>query len=64
MRQIATQITRRLLHILGTGLLLVALAACAGNAQDDYYDDDVGSPSQGAPLDGGAKEVEDFEHSE
>lgn len=64
MQQMTKQATRRVLHILGAGLLLVSLAACAGNAQEEYYDNDVGSPSQGAPLDGGEKEIEDFENNE
>lgn len=55
---------RRLLQMAGAALLLVALAGCGGEVQEDYYDEDVGSPSQGAPLDGGAQEVEDFEESE
>jgi hypothetical protein len=54
------QLLRRLLlRILGAGLLVAALAACGGEVQDQYYDDDTGSPSQGAPLDGGEEEVDD-----
>jgi hypothetical protein len=51
----------RLLNILFAAMLLVTLAACGGEVQEDYYDDDTGSPEQGAPLDAGDQEIEDFE---
>lgn len=44
--------------------LLLVLAACGSEVQEGYYDDDVGSPSQGAPLEGGEEEIEDFEEED
>jgi hypothetical protein len=41
-------------------VIAIMLMGCA-EVQEGYDDDDVGSPSQGAPLEGGAEEIEDFE---
>lgn len=55
---------QRLMRVAAAGLVLVALSACNGGVQEDYYDDDEGSPSQGAPLDAGEQDIEDAEEAE
>jgi hypothetical protein len=49
----------RILNLLFAGLLMITLASCGGEVQEDYDDDDTGSPEQGAPLDAGDREIEE-----
>jgi hypothetical protein len=59
-----SRLFQRMLRLLLVGLIAIGVAACGGEVQEGYEDDDTGSPSQGAPLDGGDIEVDEYNEEE